>query len=82
MTPKESFLCLKRLLLDWKNESGRTELELLKPPLIRPSASFSPKEKERTKGLLHAKTIKFVNEINALKTLAHFGRGGTVVDGG
>ena len=45
MTPKESFLCLKRLLLDWNNKIERTELELLKPPLIRPSASFSPKEK-------------------------------------
>ncbi len=70
------FSFLKRLLLNWKNESGRTEIELLKPPLIRPSASFSPKEKAKTKGLLHAKTIKFANEINALKTLAQLGEGG------
>jgi len=49
MTPEESFLCLKRLLLDWKNESGRTEIELWKAPLIRPSASFSPKEKAKNK---------------------------------
>jgi hypothetical protein len=33
--------------LDWKNESGRTEIELLTPTLIRLSACFSPKEKEK-----------------------------------
>jgi hypothetical protein len=29
----------------WRNESGRTEIELSKPPLIQLSATFSTKEK-------------------------------------
>ncbi|MEL0278563.1 MAG: hypothetical protein VXB67_13005, partial [Deltaproteobacteria bacterium] len=45
-----------------------------------PSSGLRPaspqRRKQRTKGLLHAKTIKFANEINALKTLAQLGEGG------
>jgi hypothetical protein len=39
---------------------------------------FSPKEKAKNLWrYFHAKKINLVNEINSLKTLAHFGRGGT-----
>ncbi|MFZ9068803.1 MAG: hypothetical protein ACO23R_15620, partial [bacterium] len=44
--------------------------------------TYAPREKAKKLRTASHQKIKFVNKINLLKTLAHFGRGGTVVDGG
>ena len=60
----------------WKNKSGRAEIELLKPPLIRLWPPSPQRRRQRTHIFLLTKKIEYVNEIKLLKTLAQMGEGG------
>ena len=54
------------------------KLEICRSSLIRPAATFSPMEKAKNLcWFAHFGKHIFINEINLLKTLARFGRGGT-----
>ena len=53
------------------------KLDICRNSLIRLSATFSLRRRQKTNWLLHTEKIKFINKINDSKTIARFERGGT-----